>query len=486
MRRPVRRVCSVLAVAAIALAATGLVIFFRPDREVTLLIYLPGITVAEALYGLWAGIAAVGLSVAGSAAIRMWFLQNPLQTPVGFYTDREEQFILLAVGLFVVALTELRRRSGARAVSGARQLAALMQNVADAVLIFDTQLRVAAMNPAAQAIFNRPGETAIGETMGRLRQRFDFRTLAGGPARPIEDATQAGMSLHDEGTIVDLEDHRSYDVLVSVAPWRNQHNRIEGTLVMIADLTPLKEMQRRELANARHLALAQMISGLTHDFSHVLDIIRRANAMLELRQDASGADRRQYRQMIERAADDGAAIVRRLRDYLAGGTDLAGRVDLAATASEAIALTRPLWSVRPEIKLVETLEPVPAVQGNANDLRRVLINLIFNAVEALGAQGGQIEVHTGRAPAAPGAPAARVIAWVQDSGPGIPPELQERIFQPYVTSKAQGLGLGLFSAQKILLAHGGKLSFTSGPGRGTRFTLELPALESESPSADAA
>ncbi len=461
-----------VAAVGISLAATGILVLLRPDQAITLLVYLPGIAIVEALFGLWGGVAAVLLSVAASATIRTWFLANPLQVPVGFYATWEEEIILLVVGLFVVALMELRRRSGARAATGAHQLAAVLEHVADAVVVFDRRLRVASMNPAARALFNRPGAPVAGFTVEQLRQRFSFSSERGAPEAELEAAFRQGQSIHEEGTVLDRDDNRRIHVLLSAAPWRNADNNIEGMLVMLTDVTTLKEMQARALDNARHLALAQMINGLTHDFNHVLDIVRRANAVLSLQENASVEERRKYRAMVDRAAQDGSAIIRRLRDYLAGGTNVTGQVDLAAAAREAVALTRPLWGTRPEVEMIEALEPVPLVRGNLDDLRRVLTNLIFNAVEAvdgLDPPGGRVTVRTATGPGV-------VTASVEDTGAGIPLAVQKRLFQPYVSTKPRGMGVGLFGAQKIMLAHGGKLEFTTTPGQGTRFTVELPRL----------
>lgn len=475
MGRHFHWLATVLAAVGISLAATAVLILLRPDRSITLLIYLPGIAVVEALFGLWGGVAAVLLSVGGSAATRMWFLSNPLETPAGFYASWEEEIILLLVGIFVVILMELHRRGGERAFSDARKLAALLENIADSVVIFTPDLRVAAVNPAARRLFRHPN-AAVGERVEKLQQRFQFTNTAGVvPALSLEDAMRTGTAVHEEGVIVDRHDGRRVHVLMSLAPWRDSRGEVAGGLVLLTDLTALRELQQRALDTARHLALAQMISGLTHDFNHVLDIVRRANAVLDLQENAPVEERRKYREMIDRATRDGGTMVRRLRDYLAGGAGATGPIDLTTAAQEAIELTRPLWRTRPGVELVQRLEPVPMVRGNLNDLRRVLTNLIFNAIEALGPEGGRVEIYTGRCENSVTGD-QQVCAWVEDNGRGIPPDIQARLFEPYVTSKPAGMGIGLFGAQKIMLAHGGKLSFTSAPGQGSRFTIELPAI----------
>jgi PAS domain S-box-containing protein len=460
-----------LATVGISFAGTIPLVLLQAGRSITLLVYLPGMVVAEALFGLGAGVAAVFLSVLCSAAYRIWFL--PLQLPgdhVSFDRTVEEEIILVAVGLFVVGLMEARRRSGARAALNAGQLSAILENSADAVFVLDREFRVASMNPAAHALLNRPGETLVGESADSLRARFEFHADPDVTSATLEQAMRTGRPVRAQGSVRDVAHNRRLQVLVSITPWRDARDRMVGAVVLVTDLTAVTDLRQRALEDARHLAVAQMFSGLSHDFNHVLDIIRRAVAVLELQENAPPENRRKYYEMIERAAREGGLIVRRLRDYLAGGGQ-PGPVDLAAVAHDAVELTRPLWRSRPGLEVVEDLQPTPPVLGSAADLQRVLVNLIFNAIEALGATPGRIVVHTERISGAP--PGAR--AWVEDSGPGVPESIRARLFEPYFTTKPQGMGLGLFGAHNIALAHGGALRYFGLPGHGARFVLDLPA-----------
>jgi len=120
------------------------------------------------------------------------------------------------------------------------------------------------------------------------------------------------------------------------------------------------------------------------------------------------------------------------------------------------------------IKLEVDLDPAaPKVPLDANYLADVVTNLIQNAVEAVGA-GGQVWVET-----RPYEGGAALV--VRDTGPGIPPDQQKRIFEPFFTTKKHGNGLGLAICRQIVRSHGGEIRFTSEPGRGTTFTVTLPA-----------
>jgi len=118
--------------------------------------------------------------------------------------------------------------------------------------------------------------------------------------------------------------------------------------------------------------------------------------------------------------------------------------------------------------VITEFQPVSPVRANAADLRRVFTNLIVNAIQAM-PEGGQLTLHCEEH-------GGRVHARVQDTGSGIPSEQQKKIFLPYFTTKATGTGLGLSTAQRMLLAHGGDISFHSEPGKGSTFTVDLPAV----------
>ncbi|PJB32559.1 MAG: hypothetical protein CO109_03895, partial [Deltaproteobacteria bacterium CG_4_9_14_3_um_filter_65_9] len=108
------------------------------------------------------------------------------------------------------------------------------------------------------------------------------------------------------------------------------------------------------------------------------------------------------------------------------------------------------------------------IHADPDMLRRVLLNLVGNAVDAM-PSGGTLTV------SARSRPDGRISVVVEDTGTGIPAEERERIFEPYFTTKTSGLGLGLFLTKKIVDAHGGEIFVDSTPGKGTRIEVALPS-----------
>jgi two-component system, cell cycle sensor histidine kinase and response regulator CckA len=179
--------------------------------------------------------------------------------------------------------------------------------------------------------------------------------------------------------------------------------------------------------------------------------------------------------MIQNATRRGAEIVSNVRQYLTGNQVVSDSVDLNTLLEESIELTRPMWQAKRNVSIVRQFEPIPRVRANAAEMRRIFANLIINALEAM-PNGGTLIVGGERAN-------GKVRAFVEDTGEGIAPERQSKIFEPYYTTKKQGTGLGLSSALKILRSQQGDLTFTTNPGQGTRFVVEMPANPPESRAA---
>jgi signal transduction histidine kinase len=118
--------------------------------------------------------------------------------------------------------------------------------------------------------------------------------------------------------------------------------------------------------------------------------------------------------------------------------------------------------------------PLPEIQGDPEQLKEVLVNLIINACEAMG-RGGHITIREMRKDAGKKNAAAAVM--VEDDGPGMPASVKEKVFQPFFTTKEEGTGLGLSIAARIMEEHGGTLAVESEEGQGAVFVLAFPSKE---------
>jgi signal transduction histidine kinase/CheY-like chemotaxis protein len=253
----------------------------------------------------------------------------------------------------------------------------------------------------------------------------------------------------------------------------------------------LKEAQEQlahseNTRNAEKLrSVGQMASGVAHDFNNVLAAIIGRVQLLRMKHDRGnlGAeDLTGSLAIMERAALDGAETVRRIQEFSRdrGGRPDLVRADLNNLVREAVEITRPRWKtqaeqngVRVEVRL--HLDSVPQVPCVPSEIREVLTNFIFNAVDAL-PEGGVITLST--RPDDEG-----VVLAIADNGVGMPPEVRDRIFEPFFTTKGvKGSGLGLSIVFGIIERHGGTIRVEENEGGGTRFEIHLPVAQAALPA----
>jgi CheY-like chemotaxis protein len=219
-----------------------------------------------------------------------------------------------------------------------------------------------------------------------------------------------------------------------------------------------------------------MVTGVAHDFNNSLSLILGYAEILqhECRKHAAGNAFSDYVQTIITASLDAAEIVNRLREFHRPAEPGETQTPLALNAivEQAVAFTRPRWSAESiargmPIEAITDLSAVPPVRGNAAELREMLTNLIFNAVDAM-PQGGTIALRTRVVD-------SRVELSVKDTGTGMTEEVRQRCLEPFFTTKGNGgAGLGLSMVYGTVERHGGAVSVESWPGRGSSFKISLP------------
>jgi signal transduction histidine kinase/CheY-like chemotaxis protein len=233
----------------------------------------------------------------------------------------------------------------------------------------------------------------------------------------------------------------------------------------------LGDLQRAqsELVRSEQLrGLGQMAAGIAHDLNNTLATVLGQAELLRLQ--ATQPKVQEGLALLETAAADGAAVVRRLQEFARPkGTSPLAPCDLAVIVREAIELTRPRWQDESQrrgvtITVEMALDNLPLIQGSPPELREALTNLIFNATDAM-PDGGALSLRGNSTQ-------ETVTLTVTDTGSGMPPEVQEKLFEPFFTTKGvKGTGLGLAVVYGIMARHGGNITVTSAPRQGTTFTL---------------
>jgi two-component system NtrC family sensor kinase len=172
--------------------------------------------------------------------------------------------------------------------------------------------------------------------------------------------------------------------------------------------------------------------------------------------------------LVQRETERCSAIVRNLLDFARERPLQLKEVSVNQVVEEVFSLVTNQSAIQ-GVEMVKDLAPVPPVEADFGQLRQAFVNIVINAIEATG-RGGHLRVATRPLPEED---AMEIV--FQDDGPGIPPEVMQKIFDPFFTTKEKGTGLGLSVVYGIVDRHHGRVAVDSEPGKGTRFTIRLPA-----------
>ena len=244
----------------------------------------------------------------------------------------------------------------------------------------------------------------------------------------------------------------------------------------------LQRTQQAVMQQERLRALGEMASGAAHNINNAVSpIMLYSESLLESEPGLSGRAR-DYLEMIRRASGDVALMVARMREFHRPREAQAASapVSLNELARQAVDLTKARWSDLPQQRgavvrmRMELEEDLPAVGGVASEIREALINLIFNAVDAM-PTGGTLTLRTRHSPPVEGEGPACAIIEVTDTGIGMDEDTRRRCLEPFFTTKGErGSGLGLAMVYGVVEQSGARMAIESAPGLGTTVKLAFP------------
>lgn len=346
--------------------------------------------------------------------------------------------------------------------------AAMLGALAVPVILLDADNQVRYANQAA--------EQALGLSLQQLVQLCMGDVVAADSPLLllVEQARTHGMTISDHDLTLEGPRLRPRPVAAQVSPVPEEPGCV---VVTLQDSSAARALDRQRLFRKAARSVTGMAAILAHEVKNPLSGIRGAAQLLE---GSVAPGDRELTVLIRDEADRIRALVERMEVF--GEKPVERR---------ALNIHRVLEHVRrlaqtgfaAHLRFTETYDPsLPPVWGNRDQLVQVVLNLVKNAAEALTAEGGEGEIvlctayQHGLRVAVPGTDQRRdlpLIVTVRDNGPGIPDDLQPHLFEPFVTSKPSGSGLGLALVAKIVGDHGGAIEVESRPGR-TEFRLCLP------------
>ena len=316
-------------------------------------------------------------------------------------------------------------------------------------------------------------------TRGALADRRDFeieyrmRHRAGG----VSWVLVRGRGVYDAAGKLDVFDALAIDI----------------TAQKLAETERLA-LERKLLEGQKLESLGLLAGGVAHDFNNLLSSILGNASMTRLALPPGSPSEVQLR-AVETAALRAAELCRQMLAYAGKGQFVVEPTDLTPLVEDLLPLLNVSIAKHALLDL-HLARGLPPVMADATQLRQIVMNLVLNAVDAIGGRDGVITITTGVATVDAGMLTAcvtgaglvtgeYVLLEVRDTGAGMPPEVLAKIFDPFFTTKFAGRGLGLAAVLGIVRSHGGALGVTSRPGAGTTFRLYLPPAKGAAPASRA-
>jgi PAS domain S-box-containing protein len=379
-----------------------------------------------------------------------------------------------ALGVGLIGQAEDAERFNVATLSGEAQarerfIRSVLDNLYEGVVALDTQGRITAWNRAMEERCGLPAAAVLGQRLLECVPTYGREAVAG----PLGSLLRGEAS---EFTLeaVEHETARGERVVQNLkGRILRDGGRPAGAVLLVQDVTGRVALERSARQAEKLAAVGTLAAGLAHELNNPIGIIssRIEIMLLEAESQALPPAVLADLHVLHRHAQRVGRIAQGLLSFSRWSPGVRGTVDVNVLVEDTMLLIEEQLA-RKRIVVKRSLAPwLPPVEGDANALQQVVLNLVTNARDVL-TDGGEISI--GTAPVLDGSGGA-VRLTVRDNGPGIPPEVLPRIFDPFFTTKPDGTGLGLSISYGIVKEHGGTIEVQSRPGEGTAFVLTLPA-----------
>ena len=477
----VRSAGALALVAAAALVTQAIRARFGGSPLYTLL--APAVVVAGVYGGVFAGavgtVAAVALSLAftleASEALAVGLIRAGMLAAIGFVCSTVGSRRRTAIVQGEAATAELVAREA--------HLLSILETVPDAMVVIDEAGLIQSFSKTAERLFGYTSAEVVGANV-KILMPEPYRENHDGYLQRYHQTGERRIIGIGRVVVGERRDGSTFPMELSVGEMKPGPGGRFFT-GFVRDLTErqstdarLHELQGELVHISRLTALGEMSSALAHELNQPLSAIANYlnGAQRLLRQPGEGTDEK-VREALAKAVEQALRcgdIIRRLREFVSRG-ETEKRVESVAKLVEEASALALVGARQLGVRVVFDLSKrADLVLVDKVQIQQVVLNLIRNAVEAL-TGGDRRELTIASAPAAGGMVQISVI----DTGPGIAPEVAERLFQPFVTTKASGMGVGLSICRTIVEAQGGQIWTEPNPGGGTVFRLTVPKASAE-------
>ncbi|MBN2370110.1 MAG: PAS domain S-box protein [Vicinamibacteria bacterium] len=355
------------------------------------------------------------------------------------------------------------------------RLAVTLRSIGDGVIATDVKGRVVLMNRVAEMLTG----WALSEAEGRpLKEVFpavdrENRTPQPDSVRAVLNG-QSTLNLPSESLLI-RRDGSEVLVTDSVAPIRDRESRVVGVVLVFRDVTERRRVEE-QLQTAQKLeALGILAGGIAHDFNNLLTGVFGYIDLAHRRSDDPDKARDSLSKALS-VLQKTRGLTGQLLTFSRAGQPVVAPFALPELLRSSARFALSGSNVGCEMEIPEDLW---SCQGDEQQIDQVIDNLLLNARQSM-PQGGTIRIRAKNLvvpddAAIPVKDGRYIRLTIRDEGTGVPPELRARIFEPFFTTKASGSGLGLTTSYSIVRKHGGHIDLESRPGKGTSFSVYLPA-----------
>jgi len=361
--------------------------------------------------------------------------------------------------------SEQERSLGQNLIRGA-----VFDNIQEGVVIISPDLTIQGINPSA--------EMMLGYADWEVWQQPVENILIGpeGLIRALQDAVERGVPTLNLGVVsVHRRDGLTFPAHIQTFPVQRDED-VTAVLVVMTDVSEHEETRIRTQQLEHRAMLGDITAIFAHEVRNPLNNISMGTQVLAARLAADDPNQ----DVIQRIQGDCGRLEHLMESVLSSTRSIEAsfkRVDVQALLQRILDRWQPRFSRVNVRSFFQAAQDVPDVFGDSRSLEQVFTNLISNAVEVMGkGSGGTLAIHVQPSDAIPNRKQVEIT--VSDNGPGIPEDLQSRLFEPFVSHNPRGTGLGLAITKRIVTAHRGSIQVNSFPG-GTVFTVLLPAMEED-------
>ncbi len=446
------------------------------------LFLVPPVLIAGAFGGLYPGLFATALSL--GLHLYTTGLWSELTEPGSsrLVSEISRGVIFTVIGLGIAWFGERLQHSRRQAAAREAHLRLILETMPEAMIVINEYGLIQSFSVAAERLFGYNAAEVLGK---------NIKMMMPAPYRDNHDHYIARYLRTGEKRIIGIgrvvvgerKDGSTFPMELAVGEMASGRTRYFTGF--IRDLTErqkadarLQELQSELVHMSRLTALGEMASALAHELNQPLSAI--ANYMKgsrRLLENVSDDKSALIREAMDKAAEQSlraGQIIRRLRDFVARGETERRIESLKKLLEEASALAL-VGAKDRGVRVTYALDPaLDAVLADKVQIQQVVLNLVRNAIEAM-EQSDRRDLTIG----SERSPDGMAVVRITDTGTGIAPEIAEQLFQPFITTKSQGLGVGLSISRTIVESHGGRIWVEPNPGGGTIFRFTLRAVHQE-------